>query len=81
MCLYLSISTFSYIRIYRIVRKHQARIYAQQQTVQPNQEIGDFYIFMILCYTPVFVTMSISVLRSRKRSRLKHNSGVHELVH
>lgn len=79
MCLYLSISTFSYIRIYRIVRKHQARIYAQQQTVQPNQEIGDslnimrlkrstmntfvFYIFMILCYTPVFVTMSISVLR------------------
>ena len=81
LCLYLSISTFSYIRIYRIVRHHQARIYAQQLAVQPNQEIGDllnvmrlkrsamstfvFYIFMIFCYMPVFIEMSISLAQDR----------------
>lgn len=49
MLLYLSISTFSYFRIYRIVRKHQARIYAQKRAMQlPNQEIGDSLIFIRL---------------------------------
>lgn len=49
MLLYLSISTFSYFRIYHIVRKHQARIYAQKQAVQlSNQGIGDSVIFIRL---------------------------------
>lgn len=86
MFLYLSISTFSYFRIYRIVRKHQARIYAQQQAVQlPNQEAGDnlifmhlkrsamntfvFYIVMILCFSPVFVDMSISLSKGQENAR------------
>ena len=86
MLLYLSISTFSYIKIYRIVRKHQTRIYAHQQAVQlRNQEIGDslsfmrlkksamntfvFYIVMILCYTPVFIDMSISLSKGRENAR------------
>ena len=85
MYIYFSISTFSYIRIYRIVRQHQARIYAQQQAVQPNEENGDsydvmrlkrsamntfvFYIFMVLCYTPVFIEVSIELSQGRENSR------------
>ncbi|XP_078345589.1 histamine H2 receptor-like [Oculina patagonica] len=85
LCVYLSISTFSYIRIYRVVRHHQTRIYAQQQAVLPNQEIGDslrimrlkksaistfvFYIFMILCYTPVFIEMSMLLAQGQENTR------------
>ena len=68
----LLISTFSYVQIYRIVRRHQLQIHAQQQAVQSfNAEhnlnmvrsrksaINTFidYISLILCYSPVFVYM------------------------
>ena len=63
----LLISTFSYIRIYRVVRRHQSQIYAQQQAVESfNAEqnlnmvrsrksaINTFiyHICMIFCYFP-----------------------------
>ena len=71
----LIISTVCYIRIYRIVRRHQLQIHVQQQAVGSNVEVIDqnivqstksakntfiYYIVMILCYTPWFISMLIS---------------------
>ncbi|XP_078344334.1 melanocyte-stimulating hormone receptor-like [Oculina patagonica] len=70
----LIISTFCYIRIYRIVRQHQLQIHAQQQAVESfndenNQNLKRstknaknafiYYIAMILCYTPLFIAMTM----------------------
>ena len=64
----LIISTFSYIKIYLIVRQHQIQIHIQQQAVQ-NSILGNnidiaqmrrsaintsvVYIVLILCYFPL----------------------------
>ena len=68
------ISTFSYIRIYLIVRRHQLQIQIQQQAVQSlNREHNInlmrskksaastfiYYICMILCYSPIFTFMLV----------------------
>ena len=70
----LIISTFCYIKIYRIVRHHQLQIHVQQQAVQTlNVENTQsmlrstknaknafiYHIVMILCFTPLFITMII----------------------
>ena len=70
----LLISTFSYIRIYRIVRRHQLHINAQQQVVQ-NFNAGNnlnmaplkrsamntfvFFIALIICYFPMYVLLTL----------------------
>ena len=71
-CSCLIISTFCYIRIYRIVRHHQLQINAQQEAVQGSNLNNNFnitrlsrsakntfvfYIVLILCYCPIFVLM------------------------
>ena len=74
----LLLSSVCYIRIYRIVRQHQLQIHVQQQAVDQsfNTESSHnihrstksakstfiYYIVMILCYTPVFIAMSILVI-------------------
>ena len=71
----LLISTACYIRIFRIVRLHQSQIHVQQQAVERlnsaenNQNMQRsqksaintfiFYIVTIMCYTPMFIQMSI----------------------
>ena len=70
----LIISTFSYIRIYRIVRRHQIQIHAQQQTVQSADAENNlnivrlkrsalstlvFYIALIICYLPLYVLLTL----------------------
>ncbi len=70
----LIVSTFSYIRIYLIVRRHQLQIHAQQQAVQSSNAENNlnmvrlkrsamntfvFYIVLILCYFPVYVLITI----------------------
>lgn len=71
----LIISTFSYIKIYRIVRHHQAQIHVQQQTMQSNSSVGHtmnmvrlktsamntfvFYIFLLLCYFPMYILSTL----------------------
>jgi len=71
----LSVSTGCYIQIYRIVRRHQLQIYGQQQAVDrlnaaeniqnvqrsKNSAKNTFiyYIVMLLCYTPLFISMII----------------------
>ena len=71
----LLVCTFCYIRIYRIVRHHQLQILAQQQAVEMNAENNQnmqrstrsakttfiFYIAMILCYAPMFISASAIV--------------------
>ena len=73
----ISVTTYSYISIYRIVRQHQLQIHVQQQAVQSlNTEhnlnmvqskksaINTFiyYVCMTLCYLPVFISVLILVI-------------------
>ena len=68
----ISVTTFSYISIYRIVRHHQLQIHVQQQAVQSlstehylnmvqskKSAINTFiyYVCMMLCYSPVFISI------------------------
>ena len=70
------ISSYSYVRIYRIVRYHQLQIHAQQDAVQSLNTENNlnmvrstriaintfiFSIVMILCYSPVFIFSSTYV--------------------
>ena len=70
-------STYSYIRIYFIVRRHQLQIHAQKQAVESlNAEhtlnmvrskksaLNTFiyYISMIFCYSPLFISVLILAL-------------------
>jgi len=70
----LIVSTFSYIRIFCIVRQHQLQIHVQQQAVK-NSNVDNytrmlrlrksamntfvFYICMIICYFPNVVLMTL----------------------
>ena len=70
----LMICTFSYIKIYGIVRQHQLHIHVQQQAVY-NSDIANniriarlrksaintfiFYIFMVICYFPQVILLSL----------------------
>ncbi len=77
----LLVSTVCYIKIYQIVRQHQLQIQAQQQAMEiynteNNQNVERskksaintfiYYIVMILCYTPMIISVSIRAT-SRKR--------------
>ncbi|XP_078345470.1 histamine H2 receptor-like [Oculina patagonica] len=70
----LIISTFSYIRIYLIVRRHQLHIHAQQQAVQSSNAENNlnmvrlkrramntfvFYIALIICYFPMYIIFTL----------------------
>jgi len=70
----LLISTFCYIRIYLTVRHHRSQIQAQQQAVQCRYAEYNtsvmrlkrsavntfiFYIFIIVCYLPAYVLLTI----------------------
>ena len=65
-------STFCYVTIYCIVRRHQLQIHAQQQAVQSSNTENNlnvarlkrsamntfvFYIAMILCYFPICILL------------------------
>ena len=66
----LLVSTFCYIRVYRIVRHHHLQIHAQRQAVE-NTETSQstersikramdtfvFYIVLTFCYLPLFTAM------------------------
>ena len=70
----LIISTFSYIRIYQIVRRHQLQIHTQKQAMQSfdvesNLNIAQltrsavntfvFYIALIICYLQLYVSLTL----------------------
>ncbi|XP_078344373.1 melanocyte-stimulating hormone receptor-like [Oculina patagonica] len=73
------ITTVCYTKIYRVVRQHQLQIHAQQQAMEclsaesvqnmqrsKKSAINTFlyYVVMILCYTPLFISMLIIVISS-----------------
>ncbi|XP_078344138.1 histamine H2 receptor-like [Oculina patagonica] len=75
------ISTFSYIRIYLIVRRHQIQMDAQQQAVQSSNVEYNlnmvrlkrsamntfvFYIALILCYFPSYVILTLHFMSEKK---------------
>ena len=83
-------SSFAYILIYRIVRRHQLQIHSQQQAMGTSISGNSinvihlkrsamntfvFYIFLIVCYTP------IKEGHLDKRMELFRNLDIHELVH
>ena len=70
----LLICPFFYIRIYRIVRRHQLHIHIQQQAVQSSDAGNNFniarlkksalstfvfYIALIICYLPLYVLLTL----------------------
>ena len=72
-------TTACYMKIYRIVRRHQLQIQVQQQAVasfdpenhQDMQQSGKsckntfiYYIVMILCYTPLFISWLVFAISS-----------------
>lgn len=78
-CVCIFISTYSYYRIFRVVRQHQMQIHVQQQAME-NLDLNDtnmlrlkrsamntfvFYFAIIVCYLPVLVSLSLNVI-SRK---------------
>ena len=82
VALSIFVSTFSYIAIYQIVRRHQLQIQAQQQSVQSlnaeqslNMEQSKksaintfiYYICLILCYSPQFTSVLRILAVSDKR--------------
>ena len=73
----LLISTFSFIRIYCIVRRHQLHINSQQQAVESSDAGNNlnirrlkrsavntfvFYITLTICYFPVYVLLTLDGL-------------------
>ena len=73
----LILCTFCYIRIYRIVRRHQFQIDVQQQVAQSSDARKNsnfvrlrrsalntfvFYIALILCYIPIFLSLALTAL-------------------
>ena len=70
----LIICTFSYIRIYLTVRRHQLQIHAQQQAVQRSNAQNNlniarltrnamntfiFFIALTICYFPVYIVLTL----------------------
>ena len=70
----LIVSTFSYIRIYQIVRRHHLQIHTQQQAMQSSDIENNlniarlkrsamntfvFYIALIICYFPLYVSLTL----------------------
>ena len=79
ICLFLS--TFCYIRIYRIVRHHQIQIQNQQQALEINSENNQdmlrsaksakstfiYYVVMLLRYTPLLIVYLFFLITFQKR--------------
>ena len=70
ICISLSVSTISHVRMYKIVRRHRIEIDLQQQTVENNVSIislhksafNAFIVFTVLfvCYFPYMVVYVVS---------------------
>ena len=73
-------STFCYLRISRIVRRHQIQIHAHQQAVQSFQNNLNmtrlkrsalntfiFYIALKICYLPMYVLLTLDALSPKDR--------------
>ena len=76
ICLFLS--TFAHVNIYRVVRRHQQQIQAQAEAVQAGNGLNMarykktaanaflVHYFLLLCYTPLFITLSLTSRYEKK---------------
>ena len=77
----LIISTFSYIKIYLIVRRHQLQIHAQLQAVQSLNAENNlnmarlkrsamntfvFYMALIVCYFPIYIILTLDGISKKE---------------
>lgn len=83
ICICLFISSYSYYRIFRIVRQHQSQIHVQQQAMQvldsnnvnmlrlKRSAINTFvfYISIILCYLPLLISLSLNSISKKHWSK------------
>ena len=75
----LLVCLFCFIKIYRIVRRHQVQIHVQQQAVENSTDTNKqqirqstksaknifiYFLVMILCYTPLFFVYIISAINN-----------------
>ena len=77
LCLFLS--PYCYISIYKTVKHHQIQIHNQQHAMEINADANRnmlrsrksakntfiYYVVMLLCYTPIFIGVSVSVSLSK----------------
>ena len=78
------ISTFSYIRIYQIVRRHHLQIHTQKQAVQSSDAENNlhkarlkrsamntfvFYIALIIYYFPLCISLTLLGLSEKNRQK------------
>ena len=76
----LTVSTFSYMGIYRIVRRHRLQIHAQREAVQyfTSEEhlhyvrvkqsalnTFIFYIILVMCYLPMYILLTLHGLSQK----------------
>ena len=76
----LLVSTFSYMGIYRIVRRHRLQIHAQREAVQSSTSEDDlhyvrmkqsaintfiFYIILVMCYLPMYIFLTLHGLSQK----------------
>ena len=76
----LTVSTFSYMGIYRIVRRHRLQIHAQREAVQYSTSEEDlhyvrvkqsalntfiFYIILVMCYLPMYILLTLHGLSQK----------------
>ena len=73
--IYLIISTFSYIKIYPVVRHHQSQIHLQKHILQSSTDVGHtmhmvrlkkgavnkfvLYIFLLIPYFPMYILSTL----------------------
>jgi len=76
----LIVSTFSYMGIYRIVRRHRLQIHAQREAVQGATSEDDlhyvrmkqsalntfiFYLILVMCYLPMYILLTLHGLSQK----------------
>lgn len=88
VCFCLLISTYSYIKIYRIVRRHQVQIRSQEQAAAQRCNGPQnfrmkrvkrtaintfiFYVAMALCYVPILISLSLSSISFENWTKTWH---------
>ena len=88
LCACIILSTFSYVKIYLIVRQHQIQIRAQEMAASQSISEGQttnllqnkrsamntfiFYIVMILCYIPILISICLSSISYKDWTKTWH---------
>ena len=87
VAIFLCLSTSVHLCIYRIIRRHKQQIVAQLQAVQDGSCVNvtrfkksaatAFFVhyFLVICYTPLFVTLMLTANEERQSSEAWGENG------